>query len=601
MSEETKNEKPIEDLVKNLDQSRKKKKSKKKKIIIISSIIIVGLIIVFSVFKNKDKNEYTFATVEKANLIQTVSETGTIKSINEIELNFLNTGKVDEILVSIGDKVSTSQILAKLDYSDLSIESRQKQAQLEIAQANLDKLINGATKYEVAIYEASVNQAKTNYESTIKELEKLRASIEEEITQAEINMENDIDNEKMNSVIIMESNLSKAQTALDEINTILEDNDMEYLLSVKNKIYLQQTQSNYTSSLVSIVATQNKIDIAKNSLTEDNINQALNQTINALNLVFTTLDNCYNALENTITSSGFTAAELNTYKTTISTQLTTISTSISAVETARQDLNNTILSTANTLSTATISGEQQIATTETRLNSYYEAWQISKAELEKLKAPPTYQDIILTQAEVKQARASLDAINNQIKKSIIEAPIEGQITKIEYDVGEQISLNKNAIYLLTDNELEVEIDISETDINKINQGDTVEITLDAFNDEIKIPGTVIEIEPAETIIQDVTYYRITIHLSFSEELFEKVKPGMTANAVITTAEKENILLVPSRAIIEKNGDGKFVRILKNKEVKEIPIKTGLYGDAGLVEITSGLREGQEIITYIEEK
>ena len=134
-------------------------------------------------------------------------------------------------------------------------------------------------------------------------------------------------------------------------------------------------------------------------------------------------------MENTITSSGFTATELNTYKTTISTQLTTISSAISALETARQSLNNTILSTSNTLSTTIISGEQQIASTETKINSYYEAWQITKAESEKLKAPPSYQDTVLAQAEVKQARASLDAINNQIKKSIIEAPIEGQITK----------------------------------------------------------------------------------------------------------------------------------------------------------------------------
>jgi multidrug efflux pump subunit AcrA (membrane-fusion protein) len=76
---------------------------------------------------------------------------------------------------------------------------------------------------------------------------------------------------------------------------------------------------------------------------------------------------------------------------------------------------------------------------------------------------------------------------------------------------------------------------------------------------------------------------------------------MTANAIITTSEKKDILVVPSRAIIEKNGDGKFVRILEEKEVKEISIKTGLYGDDGLVEITSGLEEGQEIITYIKTK
>jgi RND family efflux transporter MFP subunit len=605
MTEETTNKKPkeeiVEDLIKDLDQTIKKKKPKKKKIIIVSSIIIVLIIILISIFAKKDNNEYTLVSVKKTNLIQTVSETGMIKSVDEIELNFQNNGKVDEVLVSIGDRVSSTQILAKLDYSDLNIESRQKYAQLEIAQANLDKLLIGATDYEISIYEANLNQTKTNYESALKELETTTNNIEEQIVQAEENLTTGVANEKMSSIIIMKSNITKAETALDKINTILDNDEAENLLSVKNKTYLFQTQSNYSLSVSSATDSEAMIEIAENSLDREDINTALNSSITTLNLVFTTLNNCYDALENSITSTNFTITELNTYKTNISTQLTTISTSISGVESAKQDLNDTILSLNNALSTAIISGEQQIASAETKVSSYYESWQISKAELERLKAPPTYQDIILARAEVKQTQASVDSTRNKIEKSIIKAPIDGQITKIEYDVGEQVSSNKAMIYLLTDNNLEVEIDISETDINKINKGDLVEISLDAFGDEIKIPATVYQIEPAETVIQDVIYYKTTIHIDAPDGLISQIKPGMTANAIITTSKKENILVIPSRAIIEKNGDGKFVRILEEKEIKEISIKTGLYGDDGLVEITSGLTEGQEIITYIKTK
>jgi len=603
MLEEIINEKPAKDitenLVKNLNQNRKKKK--KKKIIIISSIIIILIIILISVFTKKDDNEYTFAQVERNNLIQTVNETGTIKSVDEIELSFQNNGKIDKILVSIGDQVSSTQILAELDHSDLDIDTREKYARLEMTQANLNKLLAGATEYEISVYEANVNQAKTNYQSTIKELDTTRANVKEAIFQAEINKDTGINNEKMSSLNIVKTNLTKAKTALDEINTILEDTELENLLSVKNKTYLFQTQSNYNLGLSLIDDAQAQIDIANNSLTEEDINNALDESINALNKVFTALNNCYDALENTITSAGFTITELNTYKTNISTQLTTISTSISTVETAKQDLNDTILSTTNALSTAIISGEQQIASMETKVNSYYESWQVAQKELEKLKAPPAYQDIALAKAEVKQAQAVLDAVRNNIEKSIIKTPIDGQITKIEKNVGEQISANQTMIYLLADNNLEVEIDISETDINKINQNDPVKITLDALSDEIEIPAIVYDIEPAETIIQDVIYYKIIIHLDTPENLINQIKPGMTANATITTAEKENALVIPSRAIIEKNGNGKFVRILEQKKVREIPIKTGLYGDNGLVEIISGLEENQEIITYIKEK
>ncbi len=251
-----------EEIIKDSPNKTLKKKPKKKRIIVFSSIIVLVIIIAYFAFRDKDNNEYTFALVEKTNLIQTVSETGTIKSVNEIELNFLNTGKVDEILISIGDKVSSSQILARLDYSDLSIETRQKQAQYEIAQANLDKLLAGATNYEIAVYEANVNQAKTNYESTVKELEKTTATVAEEISQAEENVETGINNEKMNSIIIVKSNLAKAETALDKISTILDDEEIENLLGVLNRTYLFQTQSNYTSSLLLVENTQTEIDIA---------------------------------------------------------------------------------------------------------------------------------------------------------------------------------------------------------------------------------------------------------------------------------------------------------------------------------------------------
>jgi HlyD family secretion protein len=591
----------INELVKDTNTLIKKKK-KKKKLILISSILIISIIIILTlVLGNKDNNKYTFAKVEKTNLIQTVNETGTIKSVDKIELSFQNSGQIKKILVSIGEQVSSTQILAELDHSDLDIATREKYARLEMAQASLDKLLAGATEYEISIYEANINQAKTNYESALKELDATRANTEEQIAQAEINKETGINNQKMSSLIIMETNLSKANTALDEINSVLEDNELENLLSVKNKTYLYQTQSNYNLGISLVTDAQAQVSIARNSLTQNDINYTLDENINALNKVFTTLSNCYNALENTITSASFTSTELNTYKTTISTQLTTISTSISTLENTKQSLNDTILSTTNALNTAIISGEQQIASAETKVNSYYENWQISQRELEKLKAPTNYQDIALAKAEVKQAQAVVDASLNNIQKSIIKAPIDGQITKIEKNIGEQISTNQTMIRLLADNNLEVEVDISETDINKINKGDSVEITLDAFGDEIKIPATVYKIEPAETVIQDVIYYKTTINLETPEDLISQIKPGMTANATITTAQKENVLVIPSRAIIEKNGDGKFVRIIEDKKVKEIPVKTGLYGDNGLVEINSGLSENQEIITYIEEK
>jgi multidrug efflux pump subunit AcrA (membrane-fusion protein) len=80
---------------------------------------------------------------------------------------------------------------------------------------------------------------------------------------------------------------------------------------------------------------------------------------------------------------------------------------------------------------------------------------------------------------------------------------------------------------------------------------------------------------------------------------------MTANISITTEEKQDALVIPGRAVIEKeNGQGgirKYVRVLKaDGDMEEKRVEIGLRGDGGMVEVLSGVEEGEEVITYVKE-
>ena len=626
----------------------------KKIIIIIIAIVIVVSIIGYFVSSNKEDVSYVTALVEKGKIIQTVSETGTVKAANEINLSFLNSGKLAKIETTIGSKIKKDQVLAELDHISLDIKKEEAEASLDIAKEDLNKLLAGATAAEIEVSRANVKQAKASYESAKKELEKINLSVEESIDQAEKNLydlESDspsnitayeqaviaaetsltntkftyqraIDNKVETALTVVDNNLSKANTALDVIDRTVSDPDGKYYIGITNKESLDNTNSTHAEALAMLAEATDSLDLAETNSTNQKTLDALDDLADTLDKIFESLQYCYTALENSVTSSSFTQTNLDTLKSNISAEITIITTAISSVETSEQNLNDAILSyntnvntaedslkkaqvayddavigAENTLATAKVSGEQQTAVAETKVNTYLESWEVAQAEFNRLTAPANKYDVALAQARVKQAQAAFDSMEKQIDDAIIKAPIDGTVTKIEYKIGEQITSGSPVVGILGENNFEIEILISESDIAKITKDNDAEITLDSFGSDIKFFGTVYFIEPAETEVQEVVYYKVKVNFEPREY---SIKSGMTANVIITTAEKNDVLVVPSRAIIEKNGEGKIVRVLVDGKMEERQVNIGLRGDEGKVEILSGLKEGKKVVTSVKD-
>ena len=130
-------------------------------------------------------------------------------------------------------------------------------------------------------------------------------------------------------------------------------------------------------------------------------------------------------------------------------------------------------------------------------------------------------------------------------------------------------------------ELEIKAYIPEVDISKIKIGNDTLIVLDAFPRK-EFKGKVIEIDFAETIIDGVVYYQVKSSID-PEGLEAKV--GMTADLTIIIDLKEDVLFIPQRAIIEKNGK-MLVRVSNNTEegYEEREVQTGLRNPEGYIEI-----------------
>ena len=101
------------------------------------------------------------------------------------------------------------------------------------------------------------------------------------------------------------------------------------------------------------------------------------------------------------------------------------------------------------------------------------------------------------------------------------------------------------------------------------------------------------------MVSGVVNYKVTVQV----DKLEEIKPGMTSNLTILTGEKPGVLAVPTRAVLAKTEGAKVVRVVtdtKTKTFKEVSVTTGMEADGGMVEILSGLSEGQEIISFIKQ-
>jgi multidrug efflux pump subunit AcrA (membrane-fusion protein) len=107
-------------------------------------------------------------------------------------------------------------------------------------------------------------------------------------------------------------------------------------------------------------------------------------------------------------------------------------------------------------------------------------------------------------------------------------------------------------------------------------------------------GRVLSIDPAEKIVDNVVYYQVTI--DFPDQPMG-IRSGMTADIVIETEKKQDILRVAKSAVEVVDG-AETVRVVKNGKIENRKITIGLAGDEYL-EIISGLNEGDQVIVGIK--
>ena len=631
-----------------------------KKFIIFIIILLIGGAVGAKYFLSKEKINYITAQVKRGDLTNTVSVTGSVISDIITDLHFQTNGKLKKINFKVGDSVKKDDIIAELSAEDEEIQVQEAQASLTANQANLNLKKAGATLEDIKVAETNIHSAEIALKIAKTNLENIKISGSENIRKADLNLQNtkisldsaqtDMDNSKTNLSNITKQNQQSVNDAYESLKITMEKNLLkiyDYLIDEDEIVGVDDEDINdsYESSLgilksTSLEHAQSAYRTAKDSYTtaqeefskikieEDNSHEKIKQSADDLNSTLHLMDisllKTRILLNNSVTSSNLTSTMLSDFKSTIDTDRTGINTELSNLQTKKQVLILSEISKKYNIDTAQATydttknnyekakkaeeiAEHNLKQTKTNtensindakleIEAKIKALETARASYNLKKAPPRKVDIANLKAQVAQAQAALELAKKNLEKTKLKAPDDGIITNINGEVGENISVSTDFAIMISP-QLIIEADVPESDINKVKINQSVQITFDAFGDEEKFLGELFFIDPAETKIQDVIYYKIKVALTDRQE--KLIRSGMTANLDILTNNKKNVLFIPRRAIIEENKT-KVVRILNNNNnIRKSRVETGINGDGGVVEIISGLKEGQNVVISIK--
>ena len=506
-----------------------------KKLITIA-VIIFAVIVLIKVFSGPEKPSFNIVKVYQGTVCQEVSETGQVKKGDKINLSFKSTGEIKSIYTEVGQEVNIGQILAKLETSKLEIELKEAKSALIIAQAELDKLLVGSSNQEIKVAQTKVDNEEIDLEIA----------------------EQNLDDAYQDSLNVLEDSFLKTYNAQNSVDTV----QRSYFTGNNQEgIVVREEEEKIRTAVFQI---KSSLDTTRETGLDEDIEKALSQVKDELADISDSLKVIREICETVAYRDLVSSAN----KTSLNTERDNINDVLTDIVNAQQ----TII--AKKLAVITAQGELQKA----------------KDDLSLLTAPARQEDITLYEAQLDQAQAQVDILENQIEDVNLRSPVRGQIAKIEKRVGEMAQSQDTVITLLPADPFNIEVDIYEEDIVKINVGNPVDISLIAFPDDI-FPGRVVSIDPAEKLIEGVVYYKVVIVF---EETPERVKSGMTADLIIKVNSKENVLVIPEDAI-EKKNDQQIVKIFENGVVEEKEIKTGLLGSDDMIEVISGLEEGEQVI------
>ena len=536
----------------------------RRKKVLIFTVLVVGLLGVGVLFSQGDRvPSYETVIAGRQDLKEVVSATGRVQPADNVSLVFERSGRVGAVQVRVGDQVSRGAVLASLDASDLAAEVRREEARVETARAaftqyqatraaqnaKLTELLRGPRPEELAIAQVKVQ----NTDIALADAKnRLLAALRDAYTKADDALYNNAD-----------QLFSNPRTIQPQFNYYIANSQLE--TEIENGRYARGATLAAWKASLDVLSTEGDLVAAAGKAQEELV---------VLAAFFNMLGSAVNALT---PNASLSQTTIDGYKTDIAAARAAVNTAISNVNTDTEKLRSAEAS--RTLA----QNELQL----TEAGATPEAIEAARAAVAEAEA-----NIVAQRARIAEAEAGLESARAALGKTVLTAPIDGVVTRVDISPGELASSNV-AIALISTGAFEIEVRVPEVDIAFIGVGNPAEVTLDAYGDQAVFSATVASIDPAETIVEGVATYTTTLSFDMRDD---RVRSGMTANVSIVVGTRDHVVSVPGRAVMREGGQT-AVRVIRNGEPVVVPVVTGLRGIDGNIEIVNGIVEGDEVVTF----
>ena len=214
----------------------------------------------------------------------------------------------------------------------------------------------------------------------------------------------------------------------------------------------------------------------------------------------------------------------------------------------------------------------------------------------------------LREAQVKQAEASLKQAMIDLDYTKIISSVDGVVISREVEEGQTVAASFETPTLFNVAEdltkMQIEASVVEADIAKVKEGQKVYFSVDSFPDET-FEGKVVQVRNNPITTSNVVTYEVIISVDNKDM---KIKPGMTANVEIVTAEKKDAMLVPNKAlrfyVTDEDGqvkryNDKGIWLMRGGKLQRESITTGVSDDDKTEIISDKIKVGDKVV--VEDK